>query len=96
MDTAENNKDFYQPSIDDDFIVFHHKYGENVNYNVAIKPEKIIAIEEDFSWGNKTIVYYGSEHSYVLETFDEVMNIIKEFKKTHSKKVLNEVNYGRE
>jgi len=78
MDTVENKKNS-GPYIDGEFIVLHHKYGEDINYSVAIKPEKIIAIEEDISWGNKTNIYYGSESSHVLETFDEVMNIIKEF-----------------
>ena len=95
MDTVENNKDFFQPSINDDFIVFHHNDG-SIMYNVAIKPNEIIGIEENHAWGNKTYIIYGSKTTHVYETFDEVMNIIKEFKSVNSKKVLNEVNYGRE
>ena len=94
MNTLEINKTIEH--IDDDFIILHHYYGENKNYKVAIKPNEIIGIEEDESWGNKTHIMYRNQTTHVVETFDEIMNIIKEFNRIKSKKVLNESNYGGE
>lgn len=85
----ELQKETYKAYISGDYIVFHHRYSKETVLKFAIRPENIMTIETlDGAFRdaiNNTEIAYGDNTETVIETFDEILDIIKEY---------NELRYG--